>query len=129
MELAVALAFRVYGTLPDEIPATLRNYRERLYPIYRRAIIKGKLGFPVRVGGSAALESEDIYLELRLGFEAGRLIVTGEPRAISATEAIERFGSGIASNRSWLPLNLTRLALQIIEKASRAPPPSRSVAQ
>jgi hypothetical protein len=129
MELAIALAFRVYGTLPDEISATLRNHRERLYPIYRRAVFehRSNLGLPIRVGVATALESEDVYLELRLGFEAGRLIATGMPRAMSAKGAIECFVSGSAIDRSWLPLNLTRLASQIIEKASRAPYPSRSV--
>jgi hypothetical protein len=129
MELAVALAFRVYGTLPDEISAILRYHRERLYPIYRQAVVerRSNLGFPVRVGVATAPESEDVYLELRLRFEAGRLIATGMPRAISAKEAIGRFVSGSAIDRSRLPLNLTRLALQIMEKASRAPHPRRSV--
>jgi hypothetical protein len=114
MELAIALAFRVYGTLPDEISATLRNHRERLYPIYRRAVFehRSNLGFPIRVGVATALESEDVYLELRLGFEAGRLIATGMPRAMSAKGAIECFVSGSAIDRSWLPpeLNATCIA-------------------
>jgi hypothetical protein len=123
MELAVALALRVYGTLPDAIPAALRTHRERLYLIYRQAIGNSVVDrrTSVRIDGLTATEISGIYLELGLAFEDGRVVEAGAPSALSAREAIERFALSNAAARSWLPLNLSRLAFQIVQTAPRAP--------
>jgi hypothetical protein len=125
MELAIALALRVYATLPDVIPATLRNHRERLYPIYRQALLERRsdLGAPIQLGGSVDAEISGIFLELRLKFVEGRLIQVGSPVALGPKEAVERFASGDITGRSWLPLNLSKLASRILEVAARAPGP------
>ncbi len=128
MELAVALALRVYGALPDGIPTALRAHRERLYLIYRQAISNSASNRrnTVRVEGLTVFEVSGVYLELGLGFEDGRIVEAGAPVALSARKAIERFALSDAAARSWLPLNLSRLAFQIIQTAPRAPP-TRSV--
>ena len=128
MELAVALALRVYGALPDAIPTALRVHRGRLYPIYCQAISNSatrQLG-AVRVRGLTVSEISGVYLELGLAFENGRILEAGAPAALSAREAIERFALSDATARSWLPLNFSRLAFQILQTAPRAPP-TRSI--
>jgi hypothetical protein len=116
MELAVALALHVYGTLPDAIPTALRNHRERLYLIYDKAITSSVSDWriSVRIEGLTATEISGVYLELGLAFEDGRVVEAGSPSALSAREPIERFALSNAAARSWLPLNLSRLAFQII---------------
>jgi hypothetical protein len=128
MELALALALRVYGALPDSIPAALRAHRERLYLIYRQAALNSASNRQntVRIEGLTVSEVSGVYLELGLDFEDGRVVEAGAPVALSAREAIERFALSDAAARSWLPLNLSRLAFQIIQTARR-PPPTRSV--
>jgi hypothetical protein len=106
MELAVALALRVYGTLPDSIPTALKRHRERLYLIYRQAISArpSDPGRPsVRIDGLTATEISGVYLELGLAFEKGRIVEAGVPAALSAREAVERFALCDAAARSWLP--------------------------
>jgi hypothetical protein len=123
MELAVALALRVYGALPDGIPTALRTHRERLYLIYRQAVLNSAANRQntVRIEGLTVSEVSGLYLELGLGFEDGRIVEAGAPVALSAREAIERFALSDAAARSWLPLNLSRLAFQITQTAPRAP--------
>ena len=71
MELAVALALRVFGTLPDAIPAALRTHRRQLYVIYRQVISESAFDrkYSVRVEESSACEISGVYLELGLAFE------------------------------------------------------------
>lgn len=128
MELAVALALRVYAILPDVIPTTLRNHRQQLYAIYRQAIRESDsgLGAPIRIGDSSSSKIGGVYLDLLLGFEDGYLIERSHPRVLGPKEAIERFALADANARSCLPLNLSRLGFQILETAERAPSPRKS---
>ena len=124
MELAVALSLRVYGTLPDAIPSALKAHRKRLKTIYREAGLgaKSKLWTSAAIEGSPKTEISGVYLQLGLAFEDGRYVKAGVPTALSAREAIGRFGDSDAADRSWLPLNISRIASQLIEAAGRAPP-------
>jgi hypothetical protein len=124
MELAVGLSLRVYGALPDAIPNALKAHRKRLKTIYNEAALgaKSKLWTSAKIEGSPKGEVSGVYLELGLAFENGRYVKAGLPTALSAREAIERFAISHPADRSWLPLNISRLAAQIVETAERAPP-------
>jgi hypothetical protein len=123
MELAVALSLRVYATLPDAIPDVLREHRARLHDIYRRAILEERtgLGAPARIGGSLELEVNGVFLEFQLKFAKGRLVRAGAPIALGPVEAMERLALGEPTDRSRLPLNLSQLALRLLDAAARAP--------
>lgn len=130
MELAVALSLRIYGALPDAIPTALKTHRDRLKAIYREAGLgaKSRLWTSAKIEGSPRAEISGVYLELGLAFENGRYVEAGLPTALSASRAIERFANSHAADRSWLPLNLSKIAAQLVETARRAPPvrsPSR----
>ena len=123
MELAVALSLRVYGALPDAIPDALKTYRDRLRHIYKEAGrgAKSKIWTTAKIEGFLG-EMSGVYLELGLAFENGRYVRAGLPAALSAREAIERFAVSHPADRSWLPLNISRLAALLVEAAERAPP-------
>ena len=123
MELAVALSLRVYGALPDAITEALRVHRDQLRTIYNEAGMgeASRLWTSAKIEGSGA-EVSGVYLELGLAFENGRYVTAGVPAALSAREAIERFAASHPADRSWLPLNVSTLASQIVDAAERAPP-------
>lgn len=124
MELAIALALRVYGTLPDSITDALRNHRERLQAIYSEAGLgkKSTLWTSARIAGSSGAMVSGVYLELGVALKNGRYVQAGQPTALSAREAIERFAVSHPADRSWLPLNISRLAADLVVAAERAPP-------
>jgi hypothetical protein len=124
MELAVALSLRIYGALPDAIPTALKAHRERLKVIYREAGLgeRSRLWTDAKIEGSPKTEVSGVYLELGLAFENGRYVEAGVPAALSAQRAMERFANSSAADRSWLPLNLSKIAAQLVEAAGHAPP-------
>lgn len=125
MELSLALTLRVYGTLPDPVLEGLVQYRHALYALYRRAYIEyaSGLGMPVKVGapGRAEFEMSGVYLDLRIRFGGGRLFAFGPPRLLSPFEALRLFAKLDTPGRAHLPLNLSSLAISLVECAEAAP--------
>jgi hypothetical protein len=128
MELAIALCMRVYGTLPDAIPQALKTHRKRLYQIYREARLgpESKLWLTASIEGSK-VELSGVFLELGLAFEDGRCVKAGVPGALNSRQAIERFVLSNTFDRSWLPLNISKLASELVEAAGHAPPTRSTV--
>lgn len=125
MELIVALLLRVYGTLPDAVAAGLRDYREELRPIYRRAYAelnaRTARSATVTEGGHARTSIGGLYLDLNIRYCAGKIIEFGPPRALSPFEAINVYACVEASARAYLPLNISRLAELIIAQSENLP--------
>ncbi len=135
MELSLALTLRVYGTLPDPVLEGLVQFRHDLYAQYRRAYIEYMtgLGAPVHIAvkGRTDVDLSGVYLDLRVRFSAGRLIGFGPPHLLSPFEALRVYAKRDTPNRAQLPLNLSSLAIELVECASTAPrlrrgPPPRS---
>lgn len=135
MELSLALTLRVYGTLPDPVLDGLVQFRHELYVLYRRAYIEYAtgLGAHVRISakGRTELELSGVYLDLRIRFSGGRLIGFGPPHLLSPFEALRVFAKRDTPDRAHLPLNLSTLAIELVERAETAPrlrrgPPPRS---
>jgi hypothetical protein len=128
MELSIALLLRVYWTLPDAIVAGLRDFREDLRPIYRRAYFEPAVHPypPVRVSapGGVRMTVKGLYLsnlDLSIRYSAGEMIEFGPPRAISPFEAIRIYARAEAPARSYLPLNVSTLAKMIVARAQSPP--------
>ena len=128
MELTLALLLRVYGWLPDDVAAGLRDFREDLRPIYRLAY-RDSLS---RIHPSARLSAangdhilvEGLFLDLNIRYAAGRMIDFGPPRTISPFEAMSAYARSQNPARAYLALNVTALAEMIIG-GSRAVPSIR----
>jgi hypothetical protein len=125
MELCLALSLRVYGAIPDPVLTGLIQFRQELYDLYRRAYIeyaKG-LGAPIRITarGRANFEMSGVYLDLRIRFGGGRALEFGPPRAVSPFEALRVYSRLDTPGRAHLPLNLSALAINLVECAETAP--------
>ena len=125
MELCLALSLRIYGTLPDPVLTGLIQFRHDLYDLYRRAYIDYAtgLGAPVRVLAKdrAEFEMSGVYLDLKIRFGGGRALEFGPPRAISPFEALRVYSRLETPGRAHLPLNLSELAIGLVECAEAAP--------
>lgn len=125
MELSLALTLRVYGTLPDPMLEGLVQFRRDLYAQYRRAYIEYStgLGAPVHIAvrGRADFDLSGVYLDLRVRFSGGRLIGFGPPHLLSPFEALRVYAKRDTPDRAHLPLNLSSLAIELVECASIAP--------
>jgi len=133
MELTLALLLRVYGTLPDVVTNGLRNFRNDLRPIYRRAYLDSlkKVYPPARVStpDGERFTARDLFLDLNIRYSAGQVVQFGPPKALSPFEAMRVFAHSEIAARSYLPLNITRVAQMIAERTRQAPtiPRGRSV--
>jgi hypothetical protein len=125
MELCVALSLRVYGAIPDPVLTGIIQYRRELYDHYRRAYIEFAtgLGAPVRVTarGRADFEMSGVYLDLRIRFGGGRALEFGPPRVVSPFEALRIYSRLDTPGRVHLPLNLSTLAINLVECVETAP--------
>ena len=125
MELALALSLRVYGTLPDPVLKGIVQFREELYPLYRRAYVEYTtgLGMPVTIctADRTGFEMRGVYLDLKIRFGGGRTLEFGPPRLISPFDAVQLYAKLEAPSRSHLPLNLSSLAVRLVECAEAAP--------
>lgn len=125
MELALVLSLRVYGSIPDPVLKGVIQFREELYPLYRRAYIEfaSGLGAPVRVSGTgrAEFEMSGTYLDLRIRFAGGRALEFGPPRAISPFEALRTYARLDTAGRVHLPFNLSALAINLVNCAEKVP--------
>jgi hypothetical protein len=125
MELSIALLLRVYWTLPDAIVAGLRDFRNDLLPIYRRAYLElaAHTYPPARITAPGSLRTimSGLYLDLNIRYSAGQMIQFGPPRAISPFEAASRYARAPAAARSYLPLNVSTVAGMIVARASDVP--------
>jgi hypothetical protein len=125
MELTVALLLRVYGWLPDDVVAGLRNYRDDLRPIYRQAYFD--LSRPIypaaRISAPAAghLTIEGLFLDLNIRYSGGRMVEFGPPRAMSPFEALGLYARSELPGRSSLPLNVTAVAELIVSRTRVLP--------
>lgn len=126
MELSLAMTLRVYGALPDPVLVGLVRFRHELYALYRRAYLEYAtgLGAPVRITakGRADFEMSGVYLDLRIRFGGGRLFEFGPPRVLSPFESLRVFAKLDTPGRAHLPLNLSALAIGLVECAETAPP-------
>jgi hypothetical protein len=125
MELCLALTLRIYGTLPDPVVDGLLRFRGELYGLYRRAYLEYEtgIGASVRISGSgrAEFEMSGAYLDLRIRFGGGRTFEFGPPRLLSPFEALRVFSRLDTPGRAHLPLNLSSLAINLVECAETAP--------
>ncbi len=125
MELSLALTLRVYAVLPDPVLAGLARFRHELYALYRRAYVEYRtgLGAPVRITAKsrAAFDMSGVYLDMRIRFSGGRLIEFGPPYLLSPFEALRVYAKRDTPDRAHLPLNLSSLAIELVESASIAP--------
>jgi len=125
MELALALTLRVYGTLPDPVLDGLVRFRHDLYALYRRAYLEYAtgLGAPVQVTSKdrAAFEMRGVYLDLHIRFGGGRAFEFGPPRLLSPFEALRVYARLDTPGRAHLPLDLSSLAIDLVECAEAAP--------
>jgi len=125
MELTVALLLRVYGWLPDDVVAGLRDYRNELRPIYRQAYfdsfhhIYPAARISVPAGGRITVEG--LFLDLNIRYSAGRMIAFGPPRAMSPFEALSLYARSRSPARCYLPLNVTAVAELIVNHARVLP--------
>ena len=129
-ELSLALTLRVHGTLPDTVLEGLIQFRDDLYALYRRAYMEYKtgLGAPVRVAarGRTGFDLGGVYPGSQIRFSGERLIGFGPPRLLSPFEALRVYAKRDTPDRADLPLNLSSLAIELVECASIAPPLRRS---
>jgi len=125
MELALALSLRVYGTLPDPVLKDIVHFRHDLYPLYRRAYLEYAtgLGKPITVHtvGRGRFEMRGVYLDLKIRFSRGRTLEFGRPRLLSPFEALQVYARLETASRTHLPLNLSSLAIVLVECAEAAP--------
>jgi hypothetical protein len=125
MELTVALLLRVYGTLPDTVVAGLRNFRDDLRPIYRRAYLDSmKRTHPaarISERGGSRITVDGLFLDLNIRYSAGRMIQFGPPKAMSPFEAVTTFARSEVPARSYLPLNVTVVAEMIVGRTRVLP--------
>ena len=121
MELSLALTLRIYGTLPDPVLEGLMRFRHDLYALYRRAYLEYAtgLGAPVQVTAKdrATFEMSGVYLDLHIRFGGGRAFEFGPPRLLSPFEALRVFARLDTPGRAHLPLNLSLLAIGLVECA------------
>jgi hypothetical protein len=139
MELALALTLRVYGRLPDSVLEGLLKSRHELYALYRRPYLEHTtgLGAPVRVAakGRTGFDLSDVYLDFRIRFSGGRLVGFGPPHLLSPFEALRVYAKRDMPDRAHLPLDLSSLAIELVESARiaprlrRGPPPRSTVAR
>jgi hypothetical protein len=116
---------RVYGWLPDDVVAGLRNYRDDLRPIYRQAYVDSfrqvypaaRLSTPTR----DRLTVQGLFLDLNIRYSAGRMVEFGPPRAMSPFEALSLYAHSELPARSYLPLNVTAVAELIISRTRVLP--------
>lgn len=125
MELTVALLLRVYGWLPDDVVAGLRNYRDDLRPIYRQAYFDlSRRVYPAaRISEPASRRTtiQGLFLDLNIRYSAGRMIEFGPPRALSPFEALSVYAHSELPARSYLPLNVTAVAELIVSRTQVLP--------
>jgi hypothetical protein len=125
MELSLALLLRVYGWLPDPVLEGLIQCRKDLYPIYGKAYTEGRIGMGslIRVYGlnRMAFKMTGIYLDLQIHYSGGRLVTFGPPKALSPFEALQAFATADVSARTHLPVNLSALAIRVVDCAQNAP--------
>lgn len=125
MELTLALLLRVYGWLPDDVAAGLRNFRDDLRPIYRLAYQDSlKRIYPpaflsVPKGERNAIEG--LFLDLNIRYAAGHMIDFGPPRTISPVEAMSAYARSQSPARAYLPLNVTAVAEMIVGNSRAVP--------
>jgi hypothetical protein len=129
MELTIALLLRVYGTLPDAVVGGLRGFREKLCPIYRQAYAelvmhrqgRARVTAPRRI----CLTVDGLFLDLNIRYSAGRMLEFGPPKALSPFEAISTYAEAAVPARSYLPLNVTAVAANIVDRTRVLPPRRR----
>lgn len=125
MELGVALTLRVYGILPDPVVAGLIQFRHDLYPLYRQAYLEANrgLGAPMRVHvrGLKAFRMSGVYLDLQIRYIRGQILGFGPPRTLSPFDALRMFANAQRPGCPHTPLNLSALALNVVESTARAP--------
>lgn len=125
MELTLALLLRVYGWLPDDVAAGLRNFRDDLRPIYRlayqdslrRIYPPAFLSVPKGERGTV----EGLFLDLNIRYAAGHMIDFGPPRTISPFEAMSAYARSQSPARAYLPLNVTAVAEMIVGNSRAVP--------
>jgi hypothetical protein len=125
MELSLALFLRVYGWLPDPVLTGLIQFRQELYPIYRRAYAESRSGkgSQIRVYGPdhSSFRMTGLYLDLRIHYSGGQLVAFGPPCALTPFEALRGIATADVPARTNIPVNLSLLAARLVECADKAP--------
>jgi hypothetical protein len=126
MELAVALALRAQGILPNDLLTLLVQHRELLREFYARAWLQRKsgLGEPIEVlvqGEDGPLRGSGTYLNLRLDYGPGGLLTYTEPKLIGPWEALQAALAKHDKVYPRPPLPLSDIAENLIELGAEAP--------
>lgn len=123
MELSLLLTLRVYWTLPDAVLEHIRAQRDRLYTFYRRAFLEANHGYgaPIKVTLSTgeAFMISGVFLDPGISYAGGQLLLAKPPSLLKPSQALRSFGVGSSAKRSALPINLSELALRLVEAASQ----------
>lgn len=126
MEVALALSLRVYHVVPDAILKQIIRHRDVLSRFYRRAYSRRQSGegspIVVHLKSRQQLELRGLFLDLDIKFSGGQLLHFGPPKLLPPAKALVIFDESTAPDRRFLPLNLSRLAEQIVALAMSALP-------
>jgi len=125
MEVSLALALRVYGSIPDAVLVGLIEHRQALYPLYRRALLECDCGLGatvrIRADHDDGFEAHGIYLDLRIAYGDGHAVAFGPPRPVSPIDAARISLEMPLPGRTHPPLNLSAIALALVRNAADAP--------
>jgi hypothetical protein len=125
MELALVQVLRIYHVVPDSILREIDKNREKLRELYRRAYALRSSGegasatFGAR--GGKPIEIRGLFLDLNIRFSGGQMINFGPPKLLSPTDTIVRFAKCSQAGEVYLPINLSRLAEDVVMLALSPP--------
>lgn len=118
MELALVQSLRIYHFVPDSILREIEKNRDKLREFYRRAYTLRATGegAPVscEIRGRKPIEMRGLFLDLNIKFSGGQMINFGPPKLLSPADTLARFAGCVQSGGSYLPINLSYLAEQVV---------------
>ena len=126
MELAVALALRMQGILPQDLLGLLARARHALRPLYYRAYLERASGLGAQVRArfddDSELAATGTYLDLGLAYaEAGPLTSFALPKLLGPREALVAFARQHHLAYPRPPLPLSDIANDVVQLAEGAP--------
>lgn len=129
MELAVALSLRAYNILPDSLVEHLIERRDALTPLYvqawRQCARNPQPHAIFRGRGGVAQVPAGPYLDLQIVQHGRGFGMSGSPRLISTAEALELYGSSVATAFLPGPVRIAGL-VQLMARSLGHPPPGRT---
>jgi hypothetical protein len=125
MELALVQCLRIYHVVPDSILREIGKHRDKMGELYRRAYASRASGEGASATfgakGTKPIELRGLFLDLNIKFSGGQMINFGPPRLLSPTDTIVRFAKCSQAGEVYLPINLSRLAEDVVMLALSPP--------